>query len=274
MSETAIGIPSAAQGAARAWWEALYDEDVADLLLVRSGPTEVRLTVDFLQEVLRLGPDSLVFDQCCGIGSLAIPLAQRGAQVIGVDLIDSYITRARAESEPAGVAARCTFHRGDAFRFTPQEPCDAALNWGTGFGNAETDAENLQMLQRAWESLRPGGLFILDYQNIARVLAGFQPALVRRSRSAAGEIVLLRESELDLPNGCLRQRWTVLRPDGSRRVTRTAVRLYLPHEISALLQRAGFTEVTFFGGVSHEPLGLQSPRCIALARKGESHDRV
>lgn len=260
------------------WWAELYDDAVADLLLARGDAAEVSATVGYLWRTLELVPGARVFDQCCGIGSLAVPLLQRGALVVGVDLSRRYVARAQEAAAAAGVQGR--FVAGDGFAFVPEEPCDAAFNWGTGFGNAASDAENLRMLRRAWESLRPGGRFVLDYQHIARVLMDFQPSIVRRGvrRGGSGQpdpagapgLLLLRESRLDLMRGVLAQRWTIIgggRDGAGRREVTSEVRLYLPHELARLLGEAGFCDITFHGDLDGGPLLPQSPRCLAVARR-------
>ena len=243
------------------WWAPLYDDIVAEALLVRKDQRELDLTVSFLRERLGLAAGSAVFDQCCGVGSLSEPLARSGARVVGVDQCAAYIDRARTAT--AGLDA--VFHVGDAREFTPPEPADAAVNWGTSFGNADEDG-NRAMLRRAFETLRPGGRFALDYQHVPRVLRTFQPARLHR---LPDETLIVRESEIDLPQGTLNQRWTFLLPGGERRVRHSRVRLYLPHELAALARACGFADPTFYGGIAGEPLSLDSPRCILIVRRPE-----
>jgi SAM-dependent methyltransferase len=246
------------------WWQSLYDETVAEIFLVRKDSEELTAAVAFLFAQLGLTPGAMVFDQCCGIGSLAVPLAARGVRVVGVDQAPGYIERASRTARQENAA--CEFHAADAMDFVPGVPCDGAFNWGSGFGYADDDRNRL-MLRRAFEALRPGGCFLLDYQNIARVLRDFQACLVHRHTTSAGEVVLLRETEVDLPGGTLRQRWTFLAPDGRRDVRHSSLRLYLPHALAQLLGEVGFAEVSFHGGVRGERLSIDSPRCIAQARK-------
>ena len=61
------------------WWSALYDHWLAEQLLVRD-PGEVESTVAFLKERLGLWPGARVLDQCCGIGSIALPLAEAASR--------------------------------------------------------------------------------------------------------------------------------------------------------------------------------------------------
>jgi SAM-dependent methyltransferase len=243
------------------WWLSLYDDIVAEAILVRKDPAEVDATISFLRHHLHLRPGCTVLDQCCGIGSLALPLARAGCRVVGVDQSVAYVERARAAITPAYPA--CSFHAADAFDFVAPIPCEAAFNWGSGFGNAD-DHRNAQMLRRAFESLRPGGRFALDYQHIPRILRNFQGCLVHRLGDGT---IILRESRLDLAGGALVQRWTFLLGDGRRSERSSAVRLYLPHVLGEMLQAAGFVDVAYHGGLAGEPLAPDSPRCILLARR-------
>ncbi len=248
------------------WWEALYDDTVADILLERRDRAELDATLDFLARELRIGRGSTVFDQCCGIGSLSIPLASRGANVTGIDLAASYIRRAQASAQAAGTV--CRFERADAFEFATATPCDAAFNWWTSFGYSHDDARNRSMLERAHDSLKPGGRFALDYLNVAMVLKDFKPCLVLRPKDGTGETILLRECELDLAAGMMNQIWTTIQPGGRRVERRSTVRLYLPHVLAGMLEACGFSDIELYGGVLNEPLRVDSPRCICVATKG------
>lgn len=252
-------------GAADGWWDSLYDEHLADVLLERDAAA-VAPVVEFLWRQLGLGPGARVFDQCCGIGSLALPLAARGLRVVGCDLAAGYIARAQASARAQGL--ELDLQVADAFTFVPNRPCDGAFNWWTSFGYSRDDARNLEMLRRAWESLRPGGVFALDTMNVPGVLHGFARRVNLARETPQGLITLERESALDLERGLLHKRWTYDLPGGGGVTHDSTVRLHTPWELEALLRAAGFTAVEFVGDPMGGPLVLESPRCIALARRG------
>lgn len=248
------------------WWNTLYDDLLADLLLARAeDDPEVVATTGFLVERLQLEHGQRVFDQCCGIGSLALPLADAGLEVIGVDQASRYVDRAARIASERGLSAR--FFAGDAFDFVPAQPVHAAFNWWTSFGYTLDDERNAQMLRRAYESLLPGGRFALDTLNVAGILRGFQSHVVTKRATAHGEVVLWRDSTIDLPLGAMKKKWTYFVPNGERVEHESTVKLYLPDQIGALLRRVGFVDVTFFGDVRGGALGLDSPRCIAIGRR-------
>lgn len=183
------------------WWADLYDDALADVLLERTDGAATDRTVGFLRRVLAIEPGDRVLDQCCGIGSLAIPLARAGFEVIGVDQAARYIERATEAARAAGVDAK--FFSGDAFTWRPDRMCNAAFNWWTSFGYAARDADNLQMLKRAAQAIVPGGRFALDFMNVPQVLRGFRPTV---TIERAG-IKLTRETTLDLAAGTMHKTW-------------------------------------------------------------------
>src|SRR5262249_11784776 len=186
-------------------------------------------------------------------------------RMIGIDLSEPYVRRAQGQA--VELELDCRFHVADAFAFVPEPPCDAAFNWYSSFGYAPGDERNRQMLQRAFAALQPGGRLALDFPNIAGVLSHFKECMVRRHRTGDQEILLLRESRLNLAGGLLEQQWTYVLPGGRRVVRHSAVRLYLPHNLGDLLGGCGFREIEFFGSIQGEPLALHSPRCIVVARR-------
>jgi SAM-dependent methyltransferase len=248
------------------WWPALYDDLLAEVLLDRDeSDPHTQQTLRFLLDQLGLTPGARVLDQCCGVGSLSLALARLGFEVIGVDQATSYIDRARAEATRAGLAIE--LHAADAAVFVPREPVDGAFNWWTSFGYADTDADNQRMLACAFASLKPGGVFLLDVMNLPGVLRGFQRDVFVRRETTRGEVLLLRETSLDLAGGFMDKRWTYFLPDGSRVEHTSHVPLYMPHQIVRMLRDVGFAEISLFSGPDGAPLSLDSLRLIVRARR-------
>lgn len=242
------------------WWKDLYDDALADVLLETTA--DVAATVAFLVDELGLSPGARVFDQCAGTGRLAIPLAQWGARVVGVEQAARYVERARQAATEARVEPR--FVVGDAFEYVPPEPCDAAINWWTSFGYLPDDDGNARMLRRAFEALAPGGRFAIDYPNVPGLYHDFRPHDITRR----GEIVMLRESHFDLARGLLHKTWTFVLPDGRRVERPSTVRMYTPDRLAALVASVGFEHVRVYGGIDRQAITLASPRCIVVARRG------
>jgi SAM-dependent methyltransferase len=248
------------------WWAELYDELLADQLLSREEG-ELAGTLEFLITRLGLAPGSRVLDQCCGIGSVSLPLAMRGFQILGIDQAAGYVERARGAADEAGLAAE--FVAGDACEFVPAQPMDAVFNWWTSFGYADDDEANQEMLARAFDALRPGGRFALDTMNVPGVLRGFQRDTVLHRATSRGKVLLLRETAIDLATGRMLKDWTYY-IDGHLAVQRqSSVRLYMPDAIVTMLHKVGFVDVDLLGDLTGAPVALDSPRLIVLARRAE-----
>jgi SAM-dependent methyltransferase len=245
------------------WWDELYDELLARVLLENVPVEETERTADFIVASLGLRTGDRVMDQGCGLGRLSHALARRGMHVVGIDLSPGYVERARA----GGAGLSTEFHLADAFDFTAHPRVRGAFNWWTGFGYADHDDENLRMLRAAFESLEPGGAFLLDFSNFASLIRGFLPSVVDRVPYQGGELVLLRESRIDLAAGVLHKKWTYFVPGDGSHVRETRVRSYMPHELRVLFARAGFVDVEFVGGIDGQALGIDSPRCIVRGRR-------
>jgi SAM-dependent methyltransferase len=248
------------------WWHGFFDETYEHFGLADRDARRAERRTAFLTEVLRLAPGSLLFDQCCGVGRVSLPLARRGVRVIGVDLSRAYVERARRSAEQAGVSAE--FHLGDALSFTAAQACDAAINWFTSLGYHEDDEVNIGMLRRAFESLRPGGRFAVDYQNVPRVCGEFRERMFHYADPADPDGgLVLEEPRADFRRGMIDSTWTFIHRDGRRERRVVSTRMYMPHEIVGLLRRCGFQEIELYGSVEGEPLGFESPRCIAVAQR-------
>jgi precorrin-6B methylase 2 len=247
------------------WWGDLYDNLLADFLMDNRSQQEIDKSISFLTEKLDLKPGDRVYDQCCGTGTLSIPLADKGFEVHGVDQAVNYIDRAVSRAGTANVS----FAAGDAFEYVCKEKCDAGYNWWTSFGYTMDDEYNRQMLIRAAESLKPGGLFMLDTLNLSGVFRKFDREVVDRIKSQEGEVILIRDTSINWGKGAMLKKWTYFFPNGERRAYNSEVRLYLPHVLVEMMEKSGFKVLNIFGSEDGEDLDINSLRCIVLARREE-----
>jgi arsenite methyltransferase len=108
---------------------ALYQSNLARMLLGESlHPGGAALTTR-LGELLQLGPASLVLDVASGTGASAFLLAHRfGCRVIGIDYGAQAVLQANERARALGLAHLVTFQQGDAERLAlAGATCDAVL---------------------------------------------------------------------------------------------------------------------------------------------------
>jgi SAM-dependent methyltransferase len=103
-------------------------------------------------------PADPVLDIGCGSGDLAIFLAERGRQVIGVDIVEGAIRQAREKAGdlPKKVRRNLTFREADLFGPTsPSGPYAAVVD--SGFYHLFDEGEVEPFLDRLSELLAPAG---------------------------------------------------------------------------------------------------------------------
>jgi SAM-dependent methyltransferase len=248
------------------WWLDFFDDDFADAFAAQDG--HIAANVACIEQSLALTEGDRVFDQCCGYGRLALELAAKNYVVHGVDAMSSYVDRASERARIAGLAHRASFECADAFVWQRDEHFDAAFNWGTSFGYLTDDLENCKMLQRAFASLKPGGKFALEYYAVPRLIAAFAEHTTFSRSTPAGSLTVTRHASIDWARGLLSQRWTYDRPGLSAKFREGVTRMYMPHDLVRLCEKAGFCEVKL-RSVHSEEFSQSSDRVVLVARKPE-----
>jgi hypothetical protein len=123
------------------------------------------------------------------------------------------------------------------------------------------------MIKRAFEALKPSGRFALDFMNVPGVLRSFQPEVVTTRETRNGAIHLTRLSAMDPTTMTMHKTWRYQLAQGEHIEHQSRVRMYTPRELGELFLGVGLREVRFFGGLDDDPLTLDSPRCIVLAKR-------
>ena len=248
------------------WWHEFFDDEYAAYGLSQTKSETLALMCDVIIDHLGVSPGQTIFDQCCGIGRISLPLAERGFRMLGVDQSQPYIDSCRRETARRSLS--CEFHHGDAFEFVTPRPCDGGINWFTSFGYLQDDSQNVRMLHRAFESLKPGATFMLDYLSIPCVFGDFRAAVIDRPcHPGVAAAIVLHENKPDFSRGMLDAQWTFLYPDGRRVERAISTRMFMPVDLVALFRQAGFEDVRLRGGYENTEFDRHSPRALVVGRK-------
>jgi SAM-dependent methyltransferase len=242
------------------WYETIFDERYPELF----GPLEhdPEDEVARIVELLSIPPGAFIVDLGCGRGRHAIPLSRRGYRVTGVDLSEKMLRMARERARRENVSVEWV--REDMREFLRPGAFDACLSLFTSFGYFP-DEENEKVVRNVGESLRGGGLLLLDLRNAQKGLAGEED----------------HETTCAVPSGELRLRvrfdreerrayaeHELTRPDGIRISSRFDVRIYSEEELEAMIAKAGMRIRSIHGSLDGAPFTRGAERMVVIAEKG------
>jgi len=97
-----------------------------------------------------------------GTGRIALPTAQAGVAVIGVDSSAAMLEVCRRRAEAAGVAELLDLRLGDYRRPPLEERVDLVTCPFRAYLHLHTDEERIAALRAAYALLRPGGRLVFD----------------------------------------------------------------------------------------------------------------
>lgn len=122
--------------------------------------------VAFLARQLPQPRYGALLDLCCGYGRHALPLAQRGYRVTGVDRDAAAIVEARRRAAGAGATEAALTYTVADMREVGRLPgaFDAVINMWQSLAYFD-DATNADLLRQIHEKLTQGGRFIVDMYN-------------------------------------------------------------------------------------------------------------
>lgn len=234
---------------------------------VEDADEEVDALLELLAEEHGLEPGSAL-DVACGIGRHAVPLAERGIEVTGLDISPSYLDRARELADGAGVANSIRFVRGDMRQLGVVDGSfDLLTNIWTSFGYYD-DGTNREVLEGMAERVADGGALVLELVNRDGVTgAGYEAS----GAFELDDVFVAETREYDPATARMTTERELFEPaeEGYDHLgTMTfEVRSYAPVELRERLLDAGFEAVSLYEDLDGDPLTAESSRMVAVARR-------
>lgn len=210
-----------------------------------------------------------------GTGRIAIPAAQTGKRVIGVDVSTAMMAEGRKRAEAAGVGDLIEWREADMREHVADPPVTLVTIPYRAFLHMETVEDQLTCLDAAKRSLVPEGHLILNmFVPDHHVAAGHDG--VRSLHSEYTDERGLRCEVYATPkHEVTTQRITLIADveayEGDRLVDTTETVLHLRmvyrYEMEHLLVRAGFDIEALYGDFDERPLTEECREMIWVARK-------
>jgi len=237
------------------WYESFFDERYLAFYptLVQHPVAEEEARA--VAALLGLSAGQRVLDLGCGTGRHSIALAGLGLEVTGLDLSEALLAQARREASARGVEVRWVCQ--DMRDLDDLGPFDACVCLYTAFGFFG-DVEDQEVLLQIAAALAPAGRLLLDVTNHLGYLCRFPREVWRETDRA----VLCERNSYDPLSGVLStERICFPREGGRTDLPVSRVRAYLPHELRAMLGRAGLAIEQLNGGLADVPFIWSSSPC-------------
>ncbi|KUK98917.1 MAG: Methyltransferase type 11 [Methanomicrobiales archaeon 53_19] len=249
------------------WWRGIFnrlylktDGDVVDDQHITESE------IDRIVQVLNLQSDAKILDLCCGQGRHTLELMRRGYNAEGLDQSHYLIQRARSTAKKEGLSVR--FREGDARRLPYRtDTYDVVLVLGNSFGYFDSVEEDLRILTELRRILKPWGRVLLDVADGDYLKEHFQ---ARSWEWIDDAMFVCRERSLSLDEQRLISREVIT--DVEKGVVADqfyAERLYTPEALRRLLEKAGFSGITFHKidteSQRNQDLGMMERRHIVTA---------
>ncbi len=202
-----------------------------------------------------------VLDLCCGPARHSVEFARQGFTVTGVDRTPYLLERARTHADREGVDIE--FVREDMRDFCRPGAFHLAVNMFTSFGYFDSPEEELRVLRNVYDSLRPGGVFLMELLGKEYLAAHYVNS--RCVDFADGTLLVQRAKVRDDWTRCFCE-WTIVQA-GRARTHKFDHFIYSGRELKDLLVRGGFLDVRLFGDLRGAPYGTDAQRLVAVARK-------
>jgi SAM-dependent methyltransferase len=241
------------------WWKKYFSEDY--LKLYRHDEGESSREVSAVIRMLQLQEGQRVLDLACGFGRHSVLLAQKGFNVTGYDLSDSFLKKAKeiADSLLVGLDLK----QGDMREIPYEEEFDAVINMFTAFGFFDREDEDLEVLKGVYKALKPGGQFLMDVINREFALAD----LSHRRWTNENSSYLLEERFFDYFNSRLELTNRLILADGQIKEADYSIRLYTLTEMLDMFNEANLVLTDVYGNFDGELYSARSPRMILVATK-------
>jgi SAM-dependent methyltransferase len=215
---------------------------------------------DLVEEIFRHAdrPVRSILDLGCGTGRHSVELARRGYELVGVDLSEGMLERARQRAI-GKAAGSTTFLRGDIQTIQLERRFDAVLSMFAVVGYQISDRAVRSTLANVRRHLEPGGVFVFDVWYGPAVIAVGPSERVKVVTTDGGDIERKAVGTLE-PEGhvcSVKYELTQRRPGG---VDATAsethrMRYFFDEELRGFLREAGLTLLTLtaFPDVENPP---------------------
>lgn len=236
-------------------------QDYAPVMFDETRWAEAPGVAQAVMDFAGLKTGAKILDAGCGPGRISVELALLGADVTGVDIIQSELDAAAETAEDEGV--KLNLINADLRTFRSEEKFDCAVNLYTSFGYCDTEDEDTEILKRIYECVKDGGTFMLETVSRETAIINFTKG---EEFDRSGIKVITDFGVVGAWEG-LRSNWRLVLPDGKHIKHEFVQRLYSAPELKKRLLSMGYKSVEIYGGYGKQPYDHTAATMLLVCKK-------
>jgi SAM-dependent methyltransferase len=231
-----------------------YDKTSADMF----DPAKIDPVVDFLAG---LASDGSALELGIGTGRIALPLAQRGIRVHGIDLSEAMVARLRAKPGSDQIVVTI----GDFATTTVEGRFSVAYLVFNTIMNLTSQDEQVACFQNVAAHLQPGGCFVIEVG--IPDLQRLPPGETVRAFTVTSERLGFDEYDIAAQGLISHHYWI---EDGKLEVFAAPFRYVWPAELDLMARLAGMSLRERWSGWNREPFTSDSRQHVSVWEKRTS----
>lgn len=240
------------------WFEEWFDSPYYHLLYKDRDWKEAQFFVKNLAHHLQLSELDKVLDLACGRGRHAIQLSKMGVNVTGIDLSKASIEHAKQFENP-----HLSFLVHDMRTPLGEESFSHVLNLFTSFGYFSDPHDNSKVLKSVHTMLKPGGIFVLDFLNVEKVISKLPSFEEKKVGDITFKVTKKQESTHLVKTISFHH-------EGTDHFFEERLTTFTEKQLRALLTKTSFEILDTFGNYQLNPFHSESSERLLLIAKKRS----
>jgi 2-polyprenyl-3-methyl-5-hydroxy-6-metoxy-1,4-benzoquinol methylase len=205
-----------------------------------------------------------ILDIGCATGELSFQLAEAGAKVIGIDLNEDLLGKAKSNK----IHSNLHFQTGNMLELVTdfkQAQFDEVLCFGNTLVHLQTIELIQQMLDGVFTVLKPGGRFLLQILNYDYI---FAEQVSELPNIETENIRFIRKYKFEENSPLIRfQTELILKKEEKTILNETLLFGLKSAELIELLKEAGITEIELYSNFKQEPFGGKHLPLVVSCKK-------